>query len=100
MAGAWPGMAGAWPERGQSVAGAWPGHGQGVAGAWPGPTTPDTTRMARHGQNSQNGQDTHMAWPELLRCFQRGYNSGEGGVLVCRMQGTHYIKIIGGAVRC
>ena len=46
MAGAWPGMAGAWPKHGQGVAGAWPVHGQGMARAWPGPTAQDTTKMA------------------------------------------------------
>ena len=46
MAGAWPGMAGAWPEHGQGAAGAWPVHGRCMARAWPGPTAQDTTQLA------------------------------------------------------
>ena len=57
MAGAWPGMAGAWPKHGQGVAGAWPGHGQGpplkTQQKWPEWPVPRYKKNAHRGSSHE-----------------------------------------------
>ena len=78
MAGAWPGMAGAWPKHGQGVAGAWPVHGRCMARAWPG-----------HGQGPP--LKTQQKWPEWpVPRYKKNENRGSSHVRLVRVTDPYH----------